>query len=206
MLSAEGVRVRYRGGPWVLDRVDLEVAPGQVLGLAGPSGVGKSTLARALSGLLVPDEGAVSVDGVPVRLRRGAPLPVQLVLQHPARAMNPRWRVRDVLGEVGGRVRGAEDLDPTSTELVEAAWLDRFPHELSGGQLQRVNLARTLRAEPRYLVADEITASLDAITQARLWELLLGTVADRHLGMLVVSHDDELLARVCDDVVRLGPR
>ena len=69
-----------------------------------------------------------------------------------------------------------------------------------------MNLARTLRAEPRYLVADEITASLDAITQARLWELLLGTVADRHLGMLVVSHDDELLARVCDDVVRLGPR
>ena len=201
MLTAEGVRFRYgRRGPWVLDGVSAEVAPGRVVGLAGPSGVGKSTLGRVLSGLLSPVEGIVAVDGEPVAGRPGAPRAVQLVVQHPIQAMNPRWRIRDVLGEAGGPVSGAADLRGPTAELVEPAWLDRYPHELSGGQLQRVNLARSLRAEPRYLVADEITASVDAITQARLWRLLLDQVRERSLGILVISHDADLLAHVCDTV------
>lgn len=205
MLSAKDVCVRYaRHLPWVLDRVSLELCPGQVVGLAGPSGIGKSTLARVMSGMQRPAAGSVTIDGEPVRVRHGAPLPVQLVVQHAVHAMNPRWRVRDVLSEVGGTVRGGKDLAGASARLVEDHWLDRFPHELSGGQLQRVNLARTLRAEPQFVIADEITASLDALTQARLWELLLGEVRERGLGLLVVSHDDDLLGVVCDDVVRMG--
>lgn len=201
MLTAEGVRFRYlRRGPWVLDGVSASVAPGRVVGLAGPSGVGKSTLGRVLSGLLSPVEGVVLVDGEPVVGRPGAPRAVQLVVQHPVQAMNPRWRISDVLGEAGGPVDSAADLRGSTGELVEPSWLDRYPHELSGGQLQRVNLARSLRAEPRYLVADEITASVDAITQARLWRLLLGLVRERSLGILVISHDADLLAHVCDTV------
>lgn len=205
MLSAKDIRVRYaRHLPWVLDRVSVELCRGQVLGLAGPSGIGKSTLARVVSGVQTPDAGAVTIDGEPVKVRRGAPLPVQLVVQQAIHAMNPRWRVRDVLSEAGAPVRSVDDLTGATARLVESTWLDRFPHELSGGQLQRVNLARTLRAEPRFIVADEITASLDAITQARLWDLLLAEVRERGLGLLVVSHDEDLLDVVCDDVVRMG--
>ncbi len=201
MLTAEGVRFRYgRRRPWVLDGVSASVAPGRVVGLAGPSGVGKSTLGRVLSGLLSPAEGIVAVDGEPVVGRPGAPRAVQLVVQHPVQAMNPRWRISDVLGEAGGPAHSAADLRGSTADLVEGSWLDRYPHELSGGQLQRVNLARALRAEPRYLVADEITASVDAITQARLWRLLLGLVRERSLGILVISHDADLLAHVCDTV------
>lgn len=219
MLIGDGIRFRYgRRGPWVLDGTSVAVAPGEVVGLAGPSGVGKSTLGRVLSGLLAPASGEVLVDGAPMAASRrevasrrgttsrpGGPRPVQFVAQHPIQAMNPRWRIREVLSEALGAVEDVADLHGFTAELVEPAWLDRYPHELSGGQLQRVNLARSLRAEPRYLIADEITASVDAITQARLWQLLLDQVRSRGLGMLVISHDADLLAHVCGTIHAWAP-
>src|SRR5690606_2658444 len=129
------------------------------------------------AGIRTPQRGTVDVDGAP--LSAAGSRPVQLVAQHAVAAMNPRWKVADVLAEAGEEPAVDED------RLVDARWLDRFPHEISGGELQRVNLARALRARPRYLVADEISASLDAITQAVLWRHLREQVA-LGLGVLAV--------------------
>jgi peptide/nickel transport system ATP-binding protein len=198
MLTARGIALRYsRTAPWVLDDVHIEVAPGRVVGLWGPSGCGKTTLGAVLAGIRTPQRGTVEVDGAPLSAAAG-PRPVQLVAQHAAAAMNPRWKVDDLLAEAGEEPAVDED------RLVDARWLDRFPHEISGGELQRVNLARALRARPRYLVADEISASLDAITQAILWRHLREQVA-LGLGVLAVSHDRALLDAVADEVRSLEP-
>ncbi|WP_185996275.1 ABC transporter ATP-binding protein [Nocardioides campestrisoli] len=204
MLSAEGLWFRHRRqDPWVLAGVDLHVAPGEVAGLWGASGTGKSTLAALLAQHRRPERGVVRVDGA-TKPPRGRPRPVQLVLQHPERAMNPRWRVRDVLREArpDGDVLACVPDGPAGS-LVEPHWLDRHPHEISGGELQRVNLARALLTEPAYVLADEISASLDSLTQALLWQHLLTQVRERGLGVLAISHDQPLLDRVADRVVTL---
>lgn len=201
-LALDGVSYRYpRAATWAVRAVSLEVSPGEVVGLAGPSGCGKSTLGRLACGMVEPGEGGVAVDGGPARPRRG-PRPVQLVHQDPFAAMNPRWKVAAVLDEADPS--GSSREDPAVAALVEAAWLDRYPHEISGGQLQRVSLARALLARPAYLVADEISASLDPITQAGLWHDLLGVVRERRVGVLAISHDADLLDEVADRVVSAG--
>ncbi len=197
-LHAEGISFRHRRrAPWVLREVSLQVRNDEVVGLRGPSGIGKSTVARVLAGLSLPQRGTVRIGGGRDTTRRSHP--VQLVMQHAVLAMNPRWRIRDVLAEP------LSDLDRASVidGLVEPEWLDRYPHEVSGGQLQRVNLARALLADPEFLVADEITASLDAITQARIWTDLLVRTRAGAIGVLVISHDDALLGRLCDRVLDL---
>lgn len=202
MLSADGIWFRYGSDrPWVLAGVDLGIEAGEVVGLCGPSGGGKSTLGRVLAGHLRPDRGRVTVDGRPPRLRR-SPHPVQLVLQQPERAMDPRWTVRQVLAATGAGEAAVAGLDE---RLVVPTWLDRYPHEISGGELQRVNLARALLARPRYLVADEISASLDAVTQARIWTLLLEHCRDAGIGVLAVSHDRPLLEAVAGRVLDWAP-
>ena len=198
-LHADGVWFRHAGdAPWVLRAATLEVRAGEIVGLRGPSGIGKSTLGRVLAGLLRPVRGEVrTARGRIVRPCRE----VQYLAQDAQAAMNPRWRVRDVLAEAG------TDEAPGGTDggLVDPGWHDRFPHELSGGQLQRVNLARALRAGPSYLVADEISASLDAVNQAVVWHDLMAVARAAGLGVVAISHDASLLERVADRVVEFGP-
>ncbi|MCF6506670.1 ATP-binding cassette domain-containing protein [Blastococcus sp. MG754426] len=202
MLHADDVWFRYgTAQPWVLAGVDLRVEAGEVVGLCGPSGGGKSTLGRVLAGFATPVRGRVTVDGAVPRARR-APHPVQLVLQHPERAMDPRWTVRRVLAATGASEGDVAALD---RRLVDPAWLDRHPHEISGGELQRVDLARALLARPRYLVADEITASVDAVTQAAIWHLLLEHCRAAGIGLLAISHDRPLLDAVASRVVDWAP-
>ena len=197
MLSVADLWFRYHArAPWVLADVTLDVAPGEVVGVWGPSGCGKSTLGAIAAGVLSPVRGRVEIEGRALTSMTG-PRPVQLVLQHAERAMNPRWRVRELLAEAG-------DPDSVDAELVAASWYDRFPHEISGGELQRVNLERALLVRPAYLVADEISSSLDPITQAVLWRRVLGEVRERNLGVLAISHDRALLDRVADRVVDAG--
>lgn len=202
-----------RTSRWILHDHSILVPAARVTGLRGPSGAGKSTLAAVLAGLRRPASGTVTVDGAPLASFDG-PSPVQVVLQQPATAMNPRWKIRDVLGEAfGGSRSEAAALATARVEtewdvhhgLVSPDWLGRFPHEISGGELQRVNLARALFTAPRYLIADEISASLDAITQTVLWHRLDHEVSENGIGVLAVSHDSPLLEQVADEIVDFVP-
>jgi peptide/nickel transport system ATP-binding protein/Fe3+-transporting ATPase len=197
MLRADRLAFRYRARlPWVVQQFSLELAPGERVGLSGASGRGKTTLGKLLAGYLEPQQGRVLLDGQPLP-RRGC-CPVQLVLQHPELAINPRWRIGRVLHEAG----------PPAPDLLDAlgiaaGWLKRWPHELSGGELQRIAVARALAAQPRYLVADEMTAMLDAATQAQIWHAVLEWARTQQIGLLVISHSDALLRRLCQRCIDL---
>ena len=196
VLAAEGVRYSYGKGAPVLDGVSLRVESGQRVALSAPSGTGKTTLARVLAGYLAPDEGRVTIDGRPLP-RRGV-CPVQMIWQHPEAAVDPRMRLGRTLAEAG----------PVDRALVDGLgirdeWMDRFPHELSGGELQRFCIARALAAEPRFVIADEMSTMLDALTQAQIWRFLMDEVERREVGIVFVSHSPALTERIATDIVEL---
>ena len=189
MLKGSKLFFRYETTPWVIENLDFEIRPGEVVGLPGPSGRGKSTLAKLLAGHLTPQRGLISCDGQPLPI--GHFSPVQLIFQHPELTMNPRWKLGDSLNE-GWR----PDLCTLKALNIEPAWLNRYPHELSGGELQRLALARVMSPATHYLLADEMTAMLDPNTQAMVWDAVLNW-AERHgVGVLAISHDRHLLSRV----------
>jgi peptide/nickel transport system ATP-binding protein len=214
MLSAAGVVAGYRSGQPVLDGVDLDVAPGEVVGLAGPSGCGKSTLARVLALLLPPWAGEIRIDGEPVRrFRHGAPraqrTAVAVVFQQPRLAVDPRFRLREVIAEplhATGRGQGSGELVEELAAIVDLTpeLLDRRPHEVSDGQLQRACLARALSLRPRYLICDEMTAMVDASTTAALVRVVTDHTAHTGAGALAISHDEPLLTVWAQRMVRLG--
>lgn len=197
-LEAKNVSFRYeQRQPWVLENCSISVEQGQHLALFAPSGYGKSTLAMLLSGYLQPTQGEILLDGKP--LPKKDICPVQLIYQHPEKAINPRWRLRRVLEESGQLRR--EVLDAFG---IEQAWLDRFPRELSGGELQRFCVARALMSGADFLICDEISTMLDVITQAQIWNLMLKEVEQRKLGLLMVTHNQELAKRICTRTINLA--
>lgn len=199
MLSAQRVSFRYpTAAEDVLSGIDLDIEAGEFVALAGPSGRGKTTLARVLAGYERPSDGVVTVDGVPILETTGFN-PVQLVFQHPEKAVNPRWTMRKVLAE--SEHTDAEVVDSLG---IEPEWLGRYPNEVSGGELQRFCVARALTAQTRYLIADEMTTMLDALTQAHIWRVVTEWAARQGTGVLVVSHEAPLVSRLCNRVVELG--
>ena len=196
ILEAKDITFRYprRGAVPVLDRVSLTLRSGERVGLSAPSGRGKTTLCKLLAGWEEPDSGHVLLDGAPLP-RRGF-CPVQLMWQHPEEAVDPLLPLGRTLYEAAPADRSLLD-----TLGVRDSWLERYPSELSGGELQRICVARALGPELRFLLCDEASAMLDLITQARLWRFLLAQAEERGLGLLVVSHDAALLERVCTRVL-----
>ncbi|UFM64469.1 ATP-binding cassette domain-containing protein [Paracoccus sp. MA] len=189
MLEARGLCYRHDPRLPLIEDISLKIASGEILGLSGPSGCGKSTLARLLAGYLRPLAGQVLLDGAPAA--RGGPSPVQYLPQSPIQTMNPRWRIGRIIAE------GAPPAPALAAKLgVEPGWTTRFPHELSGGQLMRVALLRAVAISPRFLIADEISAPLDAVAQAELWHVLLGLARETGIGILAISHDEALLSRI----------
>ncbi len=199
MLEARRIAFGYPGAPLLYRDFSLTVSPGERVQLAAPSGAGKTTLARILAGYERPRAGEVLIDGAPLP-RRGV-CPVQLVGQHPELTVDPRQRMDAVLAEAGA----TPEEEARLRELlgIQDRWLTRFPHELSGGELQRFCIARALAARPRYLIADEVSTMLDAVTQARLWQALLAEADARDLGVVFVSHSPALSARIATRVVDL---
>ncbi|MDR1088875.1 MAG: ATP-binding cassette domain-containing protein [Coriobacteriales bacterium] len=195
MLEARAIRYGYDGTPLFRD-FSLTVEAGERVAVQAPSGFGKTTLCRILAGYIEPDAGTVRVDGR--ALPRKGLSPVQMVMQHPETVVDPRLRMKQVLQEAGA-------ISATLMEnfQLEQRWLDRFAHELSGGELQRICLVRALASNPRYLIADEISTMLDAVTQATIWHALLEEAESRKLGMVIVTHSDALAQRVATRVVYL---
>ena len=181
----------------IIDSFGLTISPGERVGLKGPSGRGKTTLCRLLAGYERPKRGQVLLDGKPVSEYRGA-CPVQMVWQLPETVVDPLLKLKETMAEAGG-------IDKRLVEKlhIEREWMERYPSELSGGELQRFCLARALRPETKILLCDEITAMLDLVTQAQIWEFLLEESRRREMGMLVVSHSEALLEKVCTRIITL---
>ena len=216
-LQAKGICFSY-GRQQVLHDFNLTVKPGERVALRAPSGTGKTTLCRILAGYLQPASGTVLADGMPLP-RRGASL-VQLIAQHPERMMDPAIPIRRSLAEAttepedaqalasweekGGGIEGGSTVPQLLESLgVQREWLERFPAELSGGELQRCCIARALMAHPRYLICDEISTMLDAATQAYLWRFLIDHAQANGIGMVLVTHSDALLDRIATRIVEL---
>ena len=199
MLEGHDLTFFYRGRKKtpVIDGLDLTISPGERVGLRGPSGRGKTTLCKLLAGYERPVRGKVLLDGRPIREYRGF-CPVQMIWQHPETVVDPLLRMKQTMEEAG-------DIEERLLEKshINKEWMDRYPSELSGGELQRFCLARALRAETKYLLCDEITAMLDLVTQAQIWEFILEEAERREIGMLIVSHSEALLKKVCTRIITL---
>lgn len=195
-LEANNIGFRYENGAWLLRGVNLVVEPGEVVGITGPSGRGKTTFCRILASYETPIEGAVIYNKAPIP-KKGYH-PVQMVFQHPEKAINARWKMHKILNE--GYQPDAELLELLG---IESEWLTRWPHELSGGQLQRICVARALGPNTRFLIADEMTTMLDAITQAQIWHAVTSIAQKRDMGIIVVTHEARLMQRLCHRVMEL---
>jgi len=213
LLSVRAVETSYGKVP-VLHGVSLDLHRGRTIAIVGESGSGKSTLARVIAGLLPPRAGSVVFEGAALapdyrQRSRDVLRRIQMVVQMPDTALNPRQRVRDIIGRpltfyLG--LRGAErerrvrDL-LAEIELDPALYADRLPSELSGGQKQRVCIARALAAEPALLLCDEVTSALDQLVAEEMLKLLDRLQRERDLAYLFITHDLATVRAIADDVV-----
>lgn len=198
----------------VLRGIDLEINEGECLGIIGESGSGKSTLGRVLAGLLPPDSGKVVIEGIDIydrSHRKQAALRhnLAIVFQDYTSSANPRFRVSSIIGEslrvlekTGERI----DRKARVAELLEqvglpADFAGRYPHELSGGQLQRVCIARAIALRPRVILLDEAISSLDASTQIQVMDLLMDLRKRHGLSYLFITHDLTSITYLCDRVL-----
>jgi ABC-type glutathione transport system ATPase component len=208
-----------------VDNVSFSLRRGEILGLAGQSGSGKSTVARCLTRLVTPDSGAIKLDGEDVRAASGADLRevrrrMQMIYQDPYTSLNPRMTVGEAIIEAGRvhRRPGSEDAGTFVSRLLEQVGLPsgtalRRPRQLSGGQRQRVAIARSLAVGPDVLIADEAVSALDVSVQAQLLNLFVDLRDQLGLSILFISHQLAVLAEVCDRVaimncgkiVEIGP-
>ena len=193
-------------------RVSVEVRAGEVLGIVGESGCGKTTLGRAMVGLIAPDGGTLRVEGRDVATlspdeRRRMTRDVQMVFQDPFASLNPRKRIRQALelpfevhGLSGGAEREARIRELVALVGLSAEHLDRWPHELSGGQRQRVGIARALALSPKVVVLDEPLSALDMSIQSQVLNLLVDLRERLNLSYVFISHDLSIVEYLCDNV------
>ena len=181
----------------VVEDASIEIAAGECVGLLGPSGIGKTTIGRLLAGYEIPSYGHVLVDGLPLQMKGFCQ--VQMVSQHPQLAFDVRMKMGQALKETG--MKPEENKQMLHALGIKQEWLERYPIELSGGQLQRFCIARALNEQTNYLIADELSAMLDAITQAEIWRFLLEIKRQRNLGILMITHNEALARKVCDRIV-----
>lgn len=224
MIKVNGVSVSFRKEnqtkifgterQQVLFDVTFTVEEGECLGILGESGSGKSTLGRVLCGLLKPDKGTVHLDGI---LRYGKrkkqkDAVMSVVFQDYTTSANPRFRVTDLIGEsINARERREKIVIDREQELkqllqlvgLDMSYLNRFPHELSGGQLQRVCIARAIAVNPKVILFDEAISSLDAHTQVQVLDLLKKIQEERKLTYIFITHDLTSVTYICQRVLFL---
>lgn len=194
-LEAKNIYFRYdQKQNWILENKNFKVERGEFVAMLAPSGYGKTTLAMVLAGYIEPQKGEILLDDKP--LTKKGINPVQLIYQHPEKAINPRWKLKKVLEE-----SGKIDDSVLDSFGIEKAWLNRYPRELSGGELQRFCVARALMSGADYLICDEISTMLDAITQAQIWNVILDIAKKRNMGLVIVTHNKYLASRIATKII-----
>ncbi|WP_068676201.1 ABC transporter ATP-binding protein [Oceanobacillus sp. Castelsardo] len=192
-LEIKGISFKYGDEDYLFKDLHLTIDPGEIVGLHGYSGSGKTTMAKIIAGYLKPENGRVLLGGKQIK-NRGI-YPIQFIWQHPEKAINPRWKMQKIFIESN---MDREVLDELG---IKEEWLSRWPSELSGGELQRFCIARAFHNETKFIIADEITTMLDAITQAHLWKMLHRMAKERNIGVLAISHDYYLLQHISDRII-----
>ncbi|AKP32827.1 ABC transporter ATP-binding protein [Yersinia aleksiciae] len=192
MFSVDNLTID-QGGKRLWDSISFSLKAGERLGISAPSGFGKTTLGRVLAQWQSATSGQILLGGAP--LAKKGYCPVQLVPQHPEQSFNPYRTTGESLHDAW-----RPDAYWLERMAVNPDWLKRRPDELSGGELARIALLRALDPRTRYLIADEVTAQLDAHVQAQVWQLLLAEAAHRPLGLIIFSHNKALLEKVCSRI------
>ncbi len=215
LLSIDSVTAGYGKGPDVLQEVSVSVERGRTVAVVGESGSGKSTLARVITGLLPPRSGEILFQGelLPHALAQRTKQQLrkaQMIYQLPDVALNPRQRVRDIVGRPLSFYLGlrGKELERRIIELLEQielseTYINRLPDELSGGEKQRICIARALAAEPELIICDEVTSALDTIVAKAILDLLQRLQYELQLTYLFISHDIDTVASIADRVVVL---
>ena len=195
-LEVKDVSYSYDNHKTILDHINLTVESHERVGILAPSGIGKTTLCKIMAGYLKPDQGEILVDGNP--LPKKGYCPVQMIWQHPEKAVNPRLKLKEIIAD-------GDNVEPRIIQElgIEQDWMNPYPQELSGGELQRFCIARALGERTRFILADEISTMLDLITQSQIWEFLLKEVKRREIGLIVVSHSEPLMQAVSTRTISL---
>ena len=196
ILDVKSICFRYNRGPYVLKNISFSVKEGEIIVLLGPSGYGKSTLAQLISGFLKPTEGEILFEGKP--LPKSGFCPIQLIYQHPEQAGNPRWKMKDILYEPGIPEEGV-----LQEMGIQEKWYDRWPNELSGGELQRFCVARALRKNTSLLICDEMTTMLDALNQAHIWNYVLKYAKQNNITLIAITHNKYLAEKIANRIIKL---
>jgi peptide/nickel transport system ATP-binding protein len=201
---------------YAVNKFSFKLQKGEIVGLVGPSGCGKSTVARLILRLLEPSGGAVFFNDIEIsalsrKSFRHYRKRIQIIFQHPQSSLNPKIRIYDTLKEplkLFGLVDNQKEEKEKIAELLDMVnlpdeLLSRYPEQLSGGQLQRVTLARVLSLEPELIVADEPTSMLDISIQAQIIKLLKGLQQKKNLSILFISHDEVLVKAFCNRYISM---
>jgi len=210
----KGLLQRVSGHVRAVDGVDLDILRGEVIGIVGESGCGKSTIARLVTGLLPPSEGTVKLCGTDVMIKDAAARKrlrrqMSIVFQDPYSSLNPRMNVAALIGEplVAQRlVNSRKEMDCHAVYLLEkcgmfADQVYRYPHQFSGGQRQRICIARALASNPEFIVFDEAVSALDVSIQAQIINLLMDLRESYELTYMFISHDLDVVRFISDKVV-----
>lgn len=189
-LEVKDISFGYKKDVPIISDFSMNIDSDERVGIVAPSGFGKTTLCKIIAGYIKPQGGSVMLNGSNVHEMKDYS-PIQMIWQHPEKSVNPRLRMKSVI----------EDGDAVEDRVIdglgiERDWYNRYPAELSGGEMQRFCIARALGKRTRFIIADEISTMLDLITQSQIWSFLLEEVKRREIGVITVTHSNALMERI----------